>query len=200
MSKQKGSAVVAVLLVVIVLLGLGLVLYAGSHQQPTTTTVTEQPAGNVSQTLAGEISCLNGICTWNKAFSCNAASSTGAVVVNPFGASSTASIMLFTKANATTTSLVVGTTTRSRTYGLSSSDVSPTLVNVTIASNTPETLRSGVTVGFPTAGAGTFLEIGVGANENIGIFSTSSVSGVGSAGYVNLGCFGVATFRAKQLQ
>lgn len=147
------------------------------------TQIQSPPAGAVAgPILPGEYSCLNGICTWNKYGTCNSASSTLASVLNPFGASSTATIFMKGTGSATSSVLLAGTTTKAT--GLASTDVSLTLLNTVISTTSKFFLRSGLSLlDSPNAtgsGVGTALMVGVGPTQRIGIFSTSTTAGMGT--------------------
>jgi len=116
---------------------------------------------------------------------CSAASTTLFAVANPFTATSTVVVQqIVGTGQATTSSLLVGTSTKS--VGLASTDVSPTLVNSTngLATTTKFYFASGVSVGtgFTPLGSGTSAEVGVGPSEYIVGYSTSTSATAG--GYV----------------
>lgn len=118
-----------------------------------------------------------------------AASSTLAATLNPFNATSTASITrFFGTGQATTSNLLIGTSTAAT--GLISTSVSPSLVNSTngLATTTSVFIMSGGTsaigTGQVTSGTGTVGKIVVGPSEYVSAFSTSTASTVGAANYV----------------
>lgn len=117
---------------------------------------------------------------------CSAASTTLFAVLNPFTATSTVVVQqIVGTGQATTSSLLVGTSTKS--VGLAASDVSPTLVNSSngLATSTKFYFASGVSVGtgFTALGSGTSQEVGVGPSEYVVGFSTTTASGSGGANY-----------------
>lgn len=121
---------------------------------------------------------------------CASATSTMFAVANPFNATSTATIYLEGYSNATTTTFYVGTSTVA--VGLSSSSVSPTLINQQFASGTvATTIVSGLTVGSYgqlTSGTGTFSRIMVGPSDYIAGYATSTYSGVEAKSYSSPSC------------
>lgn len=120
--------------------------------------------------------------------SCNTASSTLFAIAPPEGATSTASLVLINiGGNATTSNLLVGTSTKST--GLAASDVSPSLINSTngIATSTAVWGSSGNTIqagnGFISAGSGSQIRVMVKPGEFVVGFSTTTATGGGAAGY-----------------
>lgn len=120
--------------------------------------------------------------------SCNTASSTLFAVANPFNATSTVTVQsVEITGQATTSSLLVGTSTKST--GLASTDVSATLVNSSngIATSSLVFTSSGITVGpgtgYLSAGSNTFRTIVVGPSENLVAYSTTTATGAGAANY-----------------
>lgn len=113
-----------------------------------------------------------------------AASSTQFAVQNPFGATSTATLFTVSgTGQSTSSSLLIGTSTQST--GILST-VSPTLVNVTVATSAPFFVAGGVTVGstgYLSSGANTFRTVVVGPTDYIVGFSTSTATGAGAAQY-----------------
>lgn len=122
---------------------------------------------------------------------CNTASSTAFAVSNPFFATSTASVVMVNGlGNATSSLFEIGTSTVST--GLTTSLISPTLVNATLATSSANySFASGVTVGsigYVSAGSGTFGKIMVGPNDYVSAYSTSTYSGVGALNYTPSPC------------
>lgn len=123
---------------------------------------------------------------------CNTASSTLFSVAPPSNATSTAQLtLMILGGNATTSSLLVGTSTK--LTGLASTDVSPTLVTSTngIPTSTIEYVASGIingpgtnAQGFLTSGSGTATQIMVSPGQRVAAYSTSTATGLGAAGYV----------------
>lgn len=118
---------------------------------------------------------------------CATGTSTPFDLANPFSATSTVTIeSLDVVGQATTTSLSIGTTTKSS--GLASTDLSPTLANAaSIATGTEAFIISGVTAGLGSgqvsSGTGSQAKIVLGPNERIGAFATSTATGAGAANY-----------------
>lgn len=131
--------------------------------------------------------------------SCNAATSTLFAVANPFAATSTVRLtVLRASTEATSTQLLVGTSTLAT--GLTSSLISPTLVNGTVATGTGAFAVSGVrlvTTGGTDAGANTSNIISVGPSEFVGAFATSTYSTSGSVNYTPLGSLASCTYKLE---
>lgn len=119
--------------------------------------------------------------------SCNTASSTLFAVAPPSSATSTVSLIVMNiGGNATTSNLLVGTSTKST--GLAASDVAPALVNSSngVSSSTVVWTSSGSVTGgggFIASGTGTQLRIPVKPGEFVVGFSTSTATGGGAAQY-----------------
>jgi hypothetical protein len=148
---------------------------------------TGAAAGPVS---TEEFRCIggeNGYCEYLKVGTCNAATSSPIAVRNPFNATSTATLIsLELTGQATTTSLSVGTSTKSSGYALS--DISPAFVNaVTVATTTGYITASGVTNGpnasFLSPGSGSQETIILGAGQYIGAHATTTATGAGANSY-----------------
>lgn len=123
---------------------------------------------------------------------CNTATSTAAIVANPFSATSTATIAIMQFGlNATSTSINIGTTTLAS--GLTSSNPGSTLASAALqATGTQATLVSGQTLGLGTgqisAGAGSVSKIVVGPSQSVGIFATSTYGNAGALNYTPSTC------------
>ena len=117
--------------------------------------------------------------------SCVTGTSTVFAVANPFAATSTVELISLTvTGQATTSTLLVGTSTAST--GLSSTSVSPTLANMTISTTTPNFTAGGNLVGsagYVSPGANTFRAIVVGPSDFVAGQATSTATGSGAAGY-----------------
>lgn len=129
--------------------------------------------------------------------SCNSATSTVFAVANPYSATSTAElIMLSGIGNATTSSLTVGTSTR--TTGLTSA-LYGILANVSISTSSSFAISGGVRNGpignIVDAGSASVMRIIVGPNETVGAYSTTTATGAGAAGFVNT--FGSCTYKVR---
>lgn len=118
---------------------------------------------------------------------CNSASSTVFAVAPPTSATSTATVTIQIGGNATTSSLLIGTSTKSS--GLASTDVSPTLVSNSsgISTSTIVWTASGNTTAnanaFISAGASSQIRILVKPGEYLVGFSTSTATGIGAVNY-----------------
>ncbi len=115
-----------------------------------------------------------------------AASSTLFGLQNPYAATSTATLnILNATGQATTTTLEVGTSTTAT--GIASATISPTFVNASVATTAPATFTPGVSVGslgFESAGTGTFKTVQVGPKDYIVAYATSTATGAGAANYI----------------
>lgn len=124
--------------------------------------------------------------------SCAVATSSAAVITNPFAATSTVTVEVMALGfNATSTTINIGTTTL--TSGLTSSSPGSTLaVSALQATATQATLISGQTTGIGSgqisAGSGSVSKIVVGPSENIGIFATSTYGNSGAVNYTPSSC------------
>lgn len=142
-----------------------------------------------SQFILGGATVATGITQAPSIGSCASATSTLAVIANPFAATSTAQVvMLVGTGQATTTTFSVGTTTKSS--GLALADISPSLVNGAVAATTTQfVLYSGgvsdLGSGQITSGSNTIGRVLVGPNENVAIFGTSTATGAGAANYTS---------------
>lgn len=111
---------------------------------------------------------------------CNVASTTPFPnVVNPFAATSTATLIaLQLTGNATSTSFVMGTTTNTAAMSNTAAAVSSTMVNATVSTSTSYYVAGGITVGsgasYLSSGTGTFRSIVVGPAQAIGVYASST--------------------------
>lgn len=155
-------------------------IYAGLNQQ-----FGVDNAGVVTYSTSTQ----NGLKTVITAVSCvanSAATSTQFAQANPFAATSTATFKyLNAVGQATTTTLLVGTSTA--TTGRTSSNVSATFINLSIATSSVVFTAPGVNVGpgtgYTTSGTGTFRTVVVGPTEAVVATATSTAGGAGAAGY-----------------
>lgn len=131
-----------------------------------------------TQTSVGTISGTNSGVSYS-------ASSTLFSAVNPYSATSTASITLYdVVGQATTSSLQVGTSTALQ--GLSSTSVSKSLVNaITIATTTHYDIVSGLTTNADaSAGSNSTFRIVVAPNVAVSAFATTTAGGNQAANYI----------------
>jgi len=155
-----------------------------------------QVAGTVS---AGVAQCLGGPC--NAAnysqevtlVACNGTAGTSTLFAyqSPFGATSTAAFeSLEGTGNATTTSLIVGTS--SQAVGLTSSNVTPIFVNASVSTSSPFYFVPGY-LGIQSSGSATAHVIVVGPNQYVAGEATTTAVGAGatSFGAPYTGCVGI---------
>lgn len=148
-------------------------------------------AGGASKFLGslvfGSISSItNGWSFQGTANSCNTGTSTLFSVAPPGNATSTAQIMMTVGGNATTSNLLVGTSTLPS--GITASTISPTLANSSngIPTSTVQSLVGGLTdipAGFINPGAGSQQTIIVTPGQRVAAFSTTTASGLGATSY-----------------
>lgn len=121
---------------------------------------------------------------------CLAASSTAFSILNPFAASSTASVVILNSGTlqATSTNYQVGTSTQAT--GLTTTLVSSSLINSTVATATPSFyIGSGINAGSGAiSGGSTNTSVVVGPSERVSMFATSTYGTTGAINYVNSGC------------
>lgn len=141
-----------------------------------------------SQFMLGGATATTGLDQVPSIGSCAVATSTAFSVLNPYAATSTAIVWFYGGAQATSSQLIVGTSTAST--GLTSSSVSATLINAsTPTTTTPFLIRSGLTTGaMISAGAGTAGTVVVGPTQRVSGFSTSTYSNAGAVNYTNTTC------------
>lgn len=131
---------------------------------------------------------------------CVTGTSTVFDIVNPFAATSTASLSMFHGQNlATTTSFSVGTTTLPS--GVVAATISPTLVNAaSLASSSQFDVQGGQTTalgaGQVSAGSATVAKIIVGPSERLAGYATSSIATQGSSRAAEIG-LGSCTYKIK---
>lgn len=139
-----------------------------------------------AQTLAGSLAETSSEGT------CSTATSSQAIITNPFLATSTASVeLLVLGPNATSTTVTVGTTTL--TSGLTSTNPGLSLVASALqATATQAVIVSGQTLGIGSgqvsAGSGSVGKVIVGPGESIGIYGTSTYGNAGALNYTPSTC------------
>lgn len=185
--------------VVVAVIVLGLVIvFSHTDSVAGATTPSTSTAGYFTESMGSPLLILGGAVTGPNIGSfiqeapsigsCNTGTSTLFLVANPFSATSTVTVQTFSaQGNATTSTLLIGTTTKTTGQSVVSSDVSATMVNTTIATGTQAFTSSGITVGpgtgYTSAGAGTFRTIVLGPNESVAAYATSTATGAGAANY-----------------
>lgn len=195
----KTVLVAAVVALVITVGALTLVLHNEGHVAGATLNPTAEPTGLTNLAVSG-LFCQGGsnlcsstnITTDVVTGSCNTASSTAFAVLNPYNASTTASVEILTAAQATSSLMQIGTSTTAT--GLTSSTVSSGLLTATIATGSvPSFYSSGITTSIPVTV--TNYSVVVGPNQYVGDFSTSTYGGGGAVGYTPTSCTYLVTFK-----
>ena len=122
--------------------------------------------------------------------SCNTATSTIFGIVNPFTATSTATVRIYGLSQATTTALIVSTTTQAT--GLTSALIGAgsLVVSASIASTSQFYIQSGQSTllgtGQVSAGTSVYQTV-VGPSEYVGAYATSSIAAQGSSRAADMG-------------
>jgi hypothetical protein len=133
--------------------------------------------------LASPYFCFGGNCVYRTSGTCASGTSTPFAMVNPWSATSTASIVMTITGQATSTDIEVGTTTRQT--GLTAALVSNRLIDdIMVATSTQTAVASGVDAGgYQSAGTLSAPLIVVKSGEYVGAYSTSTYGDVGALNY-----------------
>jgi hypothetical protein len=118
--------------------------------------------------------CWGGGCVMKSSGTCASGTSTAFAMVNPWSATSTASIVMTITGQATSTDLEVGTTTRDT--GLTAAVVSNRLIDdITVATSTQTAVASGIDAGgYHSPGTLSSARVVVKPGEYLGAFATST--------------------------
>ncbi len=173
---------------------------SNSVAQPSPSPLPQEFGAVSGPTIGGPLFCVGGSCTYTAVIPSCSASTTLFTMRNPFSATSTAELLYFQGlANATTTSLQVGTTTT----GVGSSLAGGSLVNgASVASSTSFLVASGLTSTLSgvqiSSGSNSVTKIVVAPTQYVTGYATTTATGAGAnaftPGYTS--CQGIVIWRS----